>query len=218
MPYFTSWDINVFLCLLSLDLPGDLIRDWIKKLKKIHEDLEQKNAMEYHCDRGKFVDMGKGMLYYTRADLCDRDWHFPKAINKLASIPVKFHNLYETGPVSKIRNIGVNILNLNRIIRKNFETAWSRGYINKRAVEWSRGFHPGRFYLMDVSREMANNFIIIKDLYSFGNWCRNVSIDNKINSEVIPKHKKPLIEMDINRNGWCIIQFIKEKDHIEDLH
>lgn len=218
MPCFTSWDINVILCLLSLGLPGDLVSDWIKKLKKIHEELELKNAREYHCDRGKFVDMAEyQMVYYTRADLGDPEWHFPKAISKLESIPVEFHYLYENGPVSKIRNLGIYCLNLNRIIRQNFDTAFTRGYINRKALEWSRGFHPGRFILMDKSREKVKRPIIIRDLYTFGNWCRDVAIDSKKKNKEVREYKKPLIEMDINRNGWCIVQFIKNKDNIEDL-
>jgi hypothetical protein len=215
MPYFTSWDINVILCLISLGLPGDLLRDWIKKMKKIHEELELKNAMEYHCDRRQFVNMKEiEMLYYTRADLGDPEWHFPKAISKLGSIPAEFHNLYENGPVSKVRHL------LHRLlipgIRKNFKTAFRSGYINRGALEWAEGFHPGRFILMDMNRERERRPIIIRDLYSFGNWCRDVAINSK-NTEQNSEYKKSLIEMDINRNGWCIVQFIVKKDHIEDL-
>jgi len=217
MPCFTLWDINVILCLVSLGLPGDLIRDWIKKLKKTHEELELKNAMEYHCDRGKFVDMTEyQMVYYSRADLGDPDWHFPKEISNLESIPVEFHNSYERGPVSKIRHLGIRQRVQTQGIRTNFETAFTRGYINKRALEWSEGFHSGRFILMDMNRERERRPIIIRDLYSFGNWCRDVAIDSK-NTGQVPEYKKPLIEMDINRNGWCIVELIKKKDHIDDL-
>lgn len=95
MPYFTSWDTNVFLCLLSLGLPEDLAETFVKKIKKTHEDLELNDARDFHCDRGKFVDMSEWqMLYYSRAELCDQDRHFPKAISRLESIPVEFHNKY----------------------------------------------------------------------------------------------------------------------------
>ena len=214
MTYFTSWEINVFLCLLSMGLPPDLIRHWVKKMKKTHDKLEQKNAMEYHCDRGQFVDMTElQMVYFSRADLSDPEWHFPKAISELNSIPVEFDNLYSL-PVSKILHLGIS--GVIQSVRKNFETAQSRGYINRRALEWSEGFHPGRFTLMNMKNKREKQPIIIRDLYSFGNWCRAIANDSK-NTRQVPEYKKPLIEMDINRNGWCICEFIKNKDHIEDL-
>jgi hypothetical protein len=219
MSSFTHWDINVFLCLLSLGLSDDLIRDWIKKLKKTHEELVLKNARKYHCDRGKFVDMGGyQMVYYSRADLSDPSWHFPRAISKLESIPVEFHNSYENGPVAKIRHLGINILNLNRIFRQNFELAYLRRYINREALEWSRGIHPGRLILMEKKFRPTGLPIIVGDFYSFGNWCRDISLDSKKNSKEVPEYKKKLIEMDINRNGWCILQFIRSKDHIDDMY
>ena len=49
MPYFTSWDINVFLCFLSLGLPWDLVKEMTGKVKKDHEKLTIDEAREYHC-------------------------------------------------------------------------------------------------------------------------------------------------------------------------
>ena len=95
MPRFTSWEINVFLCLVSLGLPEDLVREWIKNFKKIHEGFVLEQARDYHCYREKIVDMGKiEMLYFSRGDLYDPFWHFPKAISRLESIPVMFHRDY----------------------------------------------------------------------------------------------------------------------------
>lgn len=65
------------------------------ELKKKQGELEMENAMEYHCDRGKFVDMSSvEMLYFCRGDLNDPYWHFPKAISRLESIPLIFHYNY----------------------------------------------------------------------------------------------------------------------------
>ena len=33
MTYFTSWDVNVFLCLLSLGLSEDLVTEWVVRIK-----------------------------------------------------------------------------------------------------------------------------------------------------------------------------------------
>ena len=47
MPYFTSWDANVFLCLLSV-FPEEVVRGMIKDVKKTHEDHVHNYALEYH--------------------------------------------------------------------------------------------------------------------------------------------------------------------------
>tara|TARA_B100000035_G_C21004168_1_gene556390 strand:+ start:962 stop:1291 length:330 start_codon:yes stop_codon:yes gene_type:complete len=95
MSYFTSWDANLFLCLVSLGLPEDLVWDWVRKMKKKNEHSVLELAREYHCDRQKFVDMGSvEMLYFCRGDLNDPFYHFPRAISKLGSIPLLFHYHY----------------------------------------------------------------------------------------------------------------------------
>ena len=50
MPYFTSWDINVFLCLLSLGLPWDLVKGTIKMVKKTHENFVEDETREWYCN------------------------------------------------------------------------------------------------------------------------------------------------------------------------
>ena len=149
MPYFTSWDTNVFLCLLSLGLPGDLVETFVKKIKKTHEELELENARGFHCDRGRFVDMsGWRMLYYSRADICDRDWHFPKAISRLESIPVEFHTRYSLLREHYKREIKYYLSN-DRV--NYFKLSGIRGSDESSSenVKWFEGFHPGRFLLMD---------------------------------------------------------------------
>lgn len=148
MPYFTSWDTNVFLCLLSLGLPEDLVENFVKKIKKTHEELELENAREFHCDRGKFVDMsGWHMLYHTRADLNDREWHFPKAVSRLGSIPVAFHNRYSHLVEHYKREIGYHSPN-DRV--NYFKLSGPGGEEwSPEIMKWFEGFHPGRFFLMD---------------------------------------------------------------------
>lgn len=149
MPYFTSWDINVFLCLISLGLPEDLVETFVKKIKRTHEELELKNARDFHCDRGEFVDMSEWqMLYYSRAELCDQEWHFPKAISKLESIPVAFHNRYSHFLEHFKREIKYHSpndrVNYFKLAGPGGSEEWS-----SETVKWFEGFHPGRFYLMD---------------------------------------------------------------------
>jgi hypothetical protein len=149
MPYFTSWDINVFLCLLSLGLPEYLAETFVKKIKKNHEELELMNSRDFHCDRGQFVDMSEWqMLYYSRADLNDREWHFPKAISSLESIPVAFHNRHSHLVEHYKREIKYYLsndrVNYFKLSGPGGEKEWS-----PETIKWFEGFHPGRFLLMD---------------------------------------------------------------------
>lgn len=47
MPYFTSWDINVFLCLLEWGLPEDVVKGLTKMTKKVHEEFSLREARTY---------------------------------------------------------------------------------------------------------------------------------------------------------------------------
>ena len=46
MVYFTSWDINVFLCLLTY-LPEDVVKGMMKMTKKLHEEFSLEEAKRY---------------------------------------------------------------------------------------------------------------------------------------------------------------------------
>lgn len=70
MPYLTSWDVNAFLCLLSV-FPGEVVRGMIKNVKKVHEDYVQKETLEYYCNLAPYI------LYFN-------DLYFPSiAIQQL---------------------------------------------------------------------------------------------------------------------------------------
>ena len=47
MPYLTSWDINVFLCLLTWGLPSDVVNRMMKMTKKAQRDYTLGEAMTY---------------------------------------------------------------------------------------------------------------------------------------------------------------------------
>ena len=49
MTYFTSWDVNVFLCFLSIGIPLDLVKDITRMMKKIHEKFVEETARDWHC-------------------------------------------------------------------------------------------------------------------------------------------------------------------------
>lgn len=47
MAYITSWDINVFLCLVSWGLPEDVVSRMMKMTKKTHEEFSLREAKSY---------------------------------------------------------------------------------------------------------------------------------------------------------------------------
>jgi len=47
MAYITSWDINVFLSLVSWGLPEDVVKKMLKMTKKIHEEFYLREAKSY---------------------------------------------------------------------------------------------------------------------------------------------------------------------------
>jgi len=47
MTYFTSWDANVFLCLLYLGIPEDVVKIAVKIAKKTHEEFSLEEAKNY---------------------------------------------------------------------------------------------------------------------------------------------------------------------------
>ena len=60
--YFTSWDANVFLCLLSV-FPEEVVRGMIRMTKKIHEEYVREESLEYWLGLpdpgGNIVRVGK---------------------------------------------------------------------------------------------------------------------------------------------------------------
>jgi len=60
--YFTSWDANVFLCLLSV-FPEEVVRRMIKMVKKTHEDFVRMESMDYHCNLARHL-LYKNNMYF----------------------------------------------------------------------------------------------------------------------------------------------------------
>jgi len=71
MPYFTSWDVNVYLCFLTLGIPSDLAQGMVVKMKRIHEDYSKEKTRDWYCS-----------LY--RYKIYSKKWHRPnEAIQEL---------------------------------------------------------------------------------------------------------------------------------------
>ena len=47
MSYLTSWDVNTFLCLVTLGVPDDVVKKAVMVAKKIHEEFSLEGARSY---------------------------------------------------------------------------------------------------------------------------------------------------------------------------
>ena len=47
MTYFTSWDANVFLCLVTWGIPGDVVKGMLKMTKKVHQEFTLGESLSY---------------------------------------------------------------------------------------------------------------------------------------------------------------------------
>lgn len=187
MSYFTSWDANVFLCLTSFGLPGDLVETFVKKIRRVHREFELERVRDYHCDRGKFVDMTEHqMMYFSRGDLLDQIWHFPKAVSNL-SIPVQFYQKYSVfvehfTAVVKDRLLDQRITYFKQSVPGEGDQEWSQDMI-----KWFEGFHPGRFLLMDqeyinsLTPTLHDHHLLwrVDSIFQFVEWYNSVFEGNK---------------------------------------
>lgn len=60
--YFTSWDTNVFLCLLSV-FPEEVVRGMIKLVKNTHEEFVRTETLDYHCNLARHL-LYKNHMYF----------------------------------------------------------------------------------------------------------------------------------------------------------
>ena len=65
--YFTSWDANVFLCLLSV-FPEEVVRGMIKLVKNTHEEFVRTETLDYHCNLARHLLYLNGMHFPSLSD------------------------------------------------------------------------------------------------------------------------------------------------------
>ena len=175
MTYFTSWDVNVFLCLLSMGLPGDLLTDWCLKFKKLHRDLILEEAREYCLDRKKWLpksgsEEDRKLVRDRQADLA---YGYCKEINMKALSPIKTisHNFWLL--IQKVNcEYEKKLMEVAPEDRYGYyvwvyENFWYKSW-NCHPSKKIGGFHPGRFFLMDLRRGVKLEEI--RDLEEIGAW------------------------------------------------
>ena len=175
MPYFTSWDANVFLCLSKVGLSEDLVRSWMKNIKKVHEELILEEAMDYYLDRKEYLpttgsEKDRKLLRDRHADMA---YGYGKEINMKAISPIKTisHNFWLL--IQKVNwEYEKKLKEIEPEDRYGYyvwayENYWYKSW-NCHPSKRLRGFHQGRFFLMDLKRGVKLEEI--RDLEEIGAW------------------------------------------------
>ena len=189
MLHFTSWDANLYLCLLSLGLHHEISLVMVGKAKKVHIDYCSDETLSYYLDRKKWLpqvgsEKSRKLLRDRQADWA---YGYGKEINMKALSPIKTISNDFWLRIQKVNWEYERKLKEIKPEERNdyFEWAYENHYHgwDRGMFEWVKGFHPGRWILMDMKRgEVMED---IRDLEDYGAYIEE--------------------------------RFIRSKDHIDDL-
>ena len=156
MPYFTSWDANLYLCLMSLGLHHDISLSLTRRIKKVHRDYCLEEARSYYLDRSEWM-MYEWMLTgrgNERRIVYNHKEFNMRAIVDIACIPYFFW--------SELLRMNFEYEDTIRKIEPEerndyFEWAYENHYHrwDIGMLDWVKGFHPGRWILMDMKRDIS---------------------------------------------------------------
>ena len=146
MPYFTSWDVNTYLSLLSWGLPEDVVKRMMKMTKRVHREFSLQEARSY------WVSNSPTLVKQT----------FPKdEFNKFKFI------IYDSDKVrgqDKLYSL-VNYLTCSTV---KFKQEWRYRSVeerHKKVVDWCKFGdyedqlrHQGRLRFMNPSKFYDNNY------------------------------------------------------------
>ena len=175
MTYFTSWDANVFLCLLEWGLPEDVVKGLTKMTKKVHEEFTLGEATAYWNTNSprmlprissgwcRFQINENLSFQQTRINVFNRrknitvefkkEWRLRSIEERKAKVVqwCKFGDEQEQlRQQGRLRNFS------NKSYTKNLWSSWEAGASSYYFVGWDRreyvskwyeGIHPGRFFL-----------------------------------------------------------------------
>lgn len=187
MPYFTSWDANLYLCLLSLGLHHDISLVMTRRIKNTHREYCSDETRAYYLDREEWME-NTCMLSYR--GIKRGIWSVPgdyKELNMRAIVDIKCIPYFFWNNLLKMNFEYENLVRKIEPEDRNdyFEWAYENHYHgwDRGVLEWVKGFHPGRWILMDMKRgEVMED---IRDLEDYGAYIEE--------------------------------RFIRSKDHIDDL-
>ena len=207
MPYFTSWDTNLYLCLMSMGLHHDISLEMTRRIKKVHREHCLEESRSYYLDWKHWLPTT--ISKKDRRRQLFRQWFAPahqrgddaeeeimgdmfvlsRKILLWAGAPIGAGSsggerlceaVYGRPELCIPNNFWVRTLLVNQEykdrIRKiepeerndYFEWAYENHYHGWKisVLEWVKGFHPGRWILMDMKR--GETLEDIRDLEDYG--------------------------------------------------
>ena len=191
MPYFTSWDVNTYLCLLSWGLPQDVVNRMMKSVKKMNEEDVYKCALEYHSDFRTILEIENWHEHFSEVNKEFQDlwrWRCPEKRRKSvvqwarSSWDWNCKNTWEKEPyVDKGKGT-------SRAGYWNSGEAWSyylsdcnidiskwdieeeEQYFLRREIqrrlyvsEWYEGIHEGRYFLFFKENDLLSTWDEFRD-------------------------------------------------------
>ena len=180
--YFTSWDANVFLCLLSV-FPEEVVRRMIKLVKTTHEEFVLRETIEYYCNLARHL-LYLNKMYFPPLAIQElkAKWKWRCPENRRDSI-VRWANSDWEHHVSPMdypqENPGKDTSRTGywdsgeaysySILDRNIDTSeWSedeeeeyftmkekqrRGYVG----EWYKNIHEGRYFLFFKENDILDS-------------------------------------------------------------
>ena len=120
MTYFTSWDINVFLCLVTLGVPEDVVKIAVKIAKKTHEEFS----------------LGESKDYWVRNSPKLVRWRMTQPLER-RGVSLKF----QISDILDFPQMRLHVFKRRINMTKEFETEWRSRSIDERqakVVQWCK--------------------------------------------------------------------------------
>lgn len=185
MPYFTSWDANTFLCLISWGLPEDVVKRMIVATKKTHTEFSLSEAVCYWTNNspslvgGRLFQLSDTLEFpQTRSIVFQRRLNLTKEFKqewRLRSIEerqkkvidwCKFGSEQEQNRHQhRLKVYNPPVCRRYKYV-KNLWRTWEAGASSYYFVGWDRrvnisrwyeGIHPGRFFLFYRENEIIED-------------------------------------------------------------
>jgi hypothetical protein len=74
MTYFTTWDVNAFLCLVYWGLPDDVVKRMMNMMKKTHEGFSLGKALSYWVSNSPSIVRVNGTLKFIHGWGIRNEW------------------------------------------------------------------------------------------------------------------------------------------------
>ncbi len=156
MPYFTSWDVNTYLSLLSWGLPEDVVKRMMKMTKEVHREFSLSEALTYWNTNSPMLDK---MVMETRLTehAHIRGVNFKFQINDILEFPQTrlqvFKRCYNMKGEFKKEWKYKSVEDRYDYYVWAYENFWYKSW-NIHPSKKLNGFHPGRLFLMNLKKEV----------------------------------------------------------------